>query len=233
MTQPHIICAFPGTGKSWLAERVGWHDSDSSSFSKLSDGSRNPEFPDNYVAHIKLMSGVVLASSHQEVRNALKKEGLKFDLCYPRLWNDTIKSEYLKRFRVRGSTKEFIQLVDENWNEWLISMHNDVESYNDVKSGCRHRVLTDYLEYLSDIVGDLLVKDIEQRRNAFSPLSSEDQHKLSGAVGALEVMGCKYVNGMWYKPVRFTPDDRHYPSKTEMLPLVPWATGISQEKSNG
>jgi len=52
-----IISAFPGTGKSFYhnTHKDTTLDSDSSNFSWLADDKtlRNPEFPYNYIKHIK------------------------------------------------------------------------------------------------------------------------------------------------------------------------------------
>ena len=55
MTMTKVISAFPGTGKSYFHQNSNLDilDSDSSKYSWISEGVRNPDFPDNYMAHIK------------------------------------------------------------------------------------------------------------------------------------------------------------------------------------
>ena len=74
-----IIAAFPGTGKSYVHKK---HpnttlDSDSSHFSwMIKDGKkmRNPDFPYNYITHIRNNIGkykFIFVSTHKEVREIL------------------------------------------------------------------------------------------------------------------------------------------------------------------
>jgi hypothetical protein len=81
-----IISAFPGVGKSVYHSKYPdiTLDSDSSNFSWIKDDNgnnteeRNPDFPKNYIEHIKSNIGkykYIFVSSHKEVRNAL------FDNC--------------------------------------------------------------------------------------------------------------------------------------------------------
>ncbi|MCH7928756.1 MAG: hypothetical protein IID03_12385, partial [Candidatus Dadabacteria bacterium] len=92
-----VISAFPATGKSYFKNRVGKNvlDSDSSKFSWLKKGVRHPDFPDNYIQHIKDNLGkvdIILVSSHKIVREALVKNGIQFVLMYP---NRKLKYEYV------------------------------------------------------------------------------------------------------------------------------------------
>lgn len=97
-------------------------DSDSSSFSWIEvDGHkiRNTEFPNNYIQHIKENIGkyeFIFVSSHEEVRKALVKNCIFFYLMYP---NITEKEMYIQRYKERGSSDEFINLISENWEKWI------------------------------------------------------------------------------------------------------------------
>jgi len=82
-----IISAFPGCGKSFayeaLKEKIVILDSDSSDYSwtEKSSGVRHPDFPANYIKHIKDNIGasdIIMVSSHAEVRTALKEAGLSY-----------------------------------------------------------------------------------------------------------------------------------------------------------
>lgn len=120
----YIVCGFPGIGKSYLVSEMRkanclWHDSDSSSFSWVSPGVRHPEFPSNYIKHIKALDGIVMASSHKVVRDAIHVEGLSFAVCYPDI---SCKEEYLERYRVRGSPAAFVSLLENNWDTWIAEM---------------------------------------------------------------------------------------------------------------
>jgi hypothetical protein len=157
-----IVSAFPGTGKSYffreVADKVGLRvlDSDSSGFSWITSVGttgesvkiRNPEFPANYIKHIKENMGevdIIFVSSHKEVREALVAEGLEFFLVYP--WKE-YKDEYIKRYTERGNPKEFIATVGKNWDMWI----DELEKFK--PKGVTHIEL--WHEYLADHAGRIL-----------------------------------------------------------------------------
>jgi hypothetical protein len=121
-----IISAFPGIGKSYATSKIpGALDSDSSHFSWAAPGMRNPNFPENYIKHIRdnmETASYIFVSSHQEVRDALANAGIDYLLVYP---DPKIKEEYLKRYIDRGSPESFVQLLDKNWDAWIQSCIND------------------------------------------------------------------------------------------------------------
>lgn len=109
-----IICGFPGVGKThaFNSGRYSICDSDSSKFPK--DG-----FPENYIAHIKEMSQChefVLVSSHREVRDALTDHEMEFVYVYPRRG---ALDEYRLRYTQRGSSKNFMSLLEAMWHVWI------------------------------------------------------------------------------------------------------------------
>lgn len=121
-----IVCAFPGTGKTYFCDSSQANyalanycrDSDSSNFPK-------ENFPQNYIAHIKSMLGiigVVFVSSHKEVRDALAAEGIEYTLVYP---HANLKDEYLKRYEDRGDSWRFISLVNTMWDQWMAELQAD------------------------------------------------------------------------------------------------------------
>ena len=117
-----IYSAFPGTGKTTVfnkAEELNLFvlDSDSSMFEKS-------EFPGNYIAHIKENIGkvdIIMVSSHKEVREALVENELQFILFYP---ERHLKGEYIRRYIGRGSSEQFIDLLDKNWDTWIEECEN-------------------------------------------------------------------------------------------------------------
>jgi hypothetical protein len=126
-----IVSAFPGCGKSYCFQHgksLITHDSDSSDFHFIKKTREpNPEWPDNYIKHIMRLKSrgyydVVFVSSHAEIRKALKKAGLRYLLVYPE--NDC-KSEYLQRYRNRGSSAAFVERLETNWQDWLQSCRDD------------------------------------------------------------------------------------------------------------
>ena len=137
-----VVCGFPGVGKSYLADREDWQDSDSSLFSWVKTGTgkiRNPNFPANYIEHIKSCDRNVLVSSHKEVRDALAEAGIPFILVYPQR---LCKNEYLDRYERRGSPKEFVELLDKMWDQWI----NEMEA----ETRCVERIVLPPLHYLGD-----------------------------------------------------------------------------------
>ena len=122
-----IISAFPGTGKSYFynENKSTTIDSDSSEFSWVKDDQgnntkeRNPNFPQNYIEHIKENIGkydFIFVSSHKEVREALKDNCIFFYLIYPDV---NRKEEFVQRYIDRGSPNGFIKLIQSNWDEWI------------------------------------------------------------------------------------------------------------------
>ena len=116
-----IYSCFPGIGKTFchgIYPKV-CSDSDSSKFSWLPSGERNPDFPNNYIRRIKRLSLVypyVFVSSHKEVRDALVREGLKFTVVYP---DKKDKQLFLSRYEQRESSAQFIELLEKNFDRWI------------------------------------------------------------------------------------------------------------------
>lgn len=121
-----IISGFPGVGKTYYhnKHKDTTLDSDSSNFSWIKDENgnntkvRNPEFPQNYINHIKENIGkyeYIFVSSHKEVRDALLDNCLFFYLVYP---DSTRKDEFFQRYKNRGNDENFIKLVSDNWDSW-------------------------------------------------------------------------------------------------------------------
>lgn len=135
-----IISAFPGMGKSHyfknnscysfdneLVEHPGNRilDSDSSDFSWIKDENgnnttvRNPEFPENYIRHIKCNlynKDIIFVSSHKQVREALEREGLHYAIVYP---GKKLKNHLLERYEKRGSSQAFIKLMLDNFDSFV------------------------------------------------------------------------------------------------------------------
>lgn len=122
-----IISGFPGVGKSYLFNNTKLKvlDSDSSEFSWVKDGNgnntkeRSPEFPSNYMKHIKdniSKVDIILVSSHDVVRNALKDNSLDYTLVYP---NIKAKEKYVERYKQRGSDEGFINFISSNWENFI------------------------------------------------------------------------------------------------------------------
>lgn len=151
MKKAMVICGFPGVGKSCAANnRTNILDAESSAFSwiwnpeNLEKGrERNPEFPANYIRYIKEnmeQYDVILVSSHQAVRDALKAEGIGYIIVAPYF---SIKNEYLIRYLQRGSSIEFIEQLNKDWGTFLEDLVNDSAPL----------IWLDKGEYLKDVLG--------------------------------------------------------------------------------
>jgi hypothetical protein len=153
-----IISAFPGTGKSYFynENKETTIDSDSSEFSWVKDEQgnntkeRNPNFPQNYIDHIKENIGkyeFIFVSSHKEVRDALKYNCIFFYLVYPA---DRRKEEFIKRYIDRGSPSGFVKLIENKWEEWLKEC--EFETY-----GCSNVIMI--LPNLSDELSHIIASE--------------------------------------------------------------------------
>ena len=142
-----VISAFPGTGKSYFANNHdGVLDLDSHSFTSghTPDGKvRNPNFPNNYILAIEEQLekySILLVSPHIEVIKGLLGKGIEVTLVYP---ERELKSEYIERFRRRGSSEAFIKPLDSHWDDFLDQLEQ--------QEGCKHITLQQK-QYLSDVL---------------------------------------------------------------------------------
>ncbi len=156
-----IISAFPGMGKTYFynnANGITIADSDSSKYSWIyhEDGTkeRNPEFPKNYIEHIKSLIGKVeyiFVSTHEEVRNALFDNKIPFIVVYP---DTCLKSEFIERYKNRGSDEAFVKLMDEKFEEWVEGIYDWIKdktgNYSDHKVMGIPTFKADY--YLRDVI---------------------------------------------------------------------------------
>ena len=158
-----IYSVFPACGKTYLCEHQEDYnlkilDSDSSQFSWLyvsvdENGNtirgvrkiRNPEFPKNYIEHIKENLGkcdYIFVSSHASVREALDKEGIDFTIVYP---EQSCEAEWVGRCFIRdkkGETGCRAEVMYNNWDQWILEC---------VETGIDHEeIVLHSSEYLSD-----------------------------------------------------------------------------------
>lgn len=119
-----VFAGFPGVGKSYVTNL--WpdecSDSDSSAFSWApgkQGQERHPEWPQNYIDHIKQMleaNEIVFVSTHAEVLEALAEAGIAWQLLVP---SHNCKEEYLERYAERGSPQSFIDLLSTKWGAFI------------------------------------------------------------------------------------------------------------------
>ena len=102
-------------------------DSDSSQFSwvypdSLETKRRNPNFPNNYISHIKENIGkydYIFVSSHASVREALDEEDIDFTIVYPEM---NCKAEWIGRCFIRENNGEpgcSAKVMCDNFESWV------------------------------------------------------------------------------------------------------------------
>lgn len=151
-----VISAFPACGKSYCfnnhQDKFSMLDSDSSEFSWVKDKNgnntkeRNPNFPNNYINHIKANIGkadVIFVSSHKVVRDALAENGIKTVIVYP---NKKLKEEWIRRFKERGNDEKFINFISNNWESFIDDIEN--ENYGFLKERLNNKESYLDLDYL-------------------------------------------------------------------------------------
>lgn len=136
-----IYSIFPACGKTWLYEHQEDYDlkildSDSSNFSWTYTNTdengntirgvrkiRNPDFPNNYIKHIKENIGkcdCIFVSSHKAVREALDAEGIDFTIVYPM---PLCKAEWIGRCFIREKNGESgcgAEIMYNNFDQWIL-----------------------------------------------------------------------------------------------------------------
>lgn len=132
-----IYSIFPACGKTWLYEHQEDYnlkilDSDSSNFSWIKNYDpygrpttklRNPDFPNNYIEHIKENIGkydCIFVSSHASVRESLDAEGIDFTIVYPAT---SLKAEWVGRCFIRDRNGESgcgAEVMYNNWEQWIL-----------------------------------------------------------------------------------------------------------------
>lgn len=124
-----VISAFPGAGKSTLAEKFGWIDLDSSAHGDHDDPDRSEKFHVPYVQEIiqtlKEIEGTdkrIFCSSHESVRMELARCGIPYMSVYP---ESTFLNTYMDRFESRGDSQAFKDVIRGNCMNWVRGMETD------------------------------------------------------------------------------------------------------------
>lgn len=107
-------------------------DSDSSQFSWVKDENdintdvRNPDFPNNYIQHIKdhlESEDIIFVSSHDIVRKALEDNRIDYYLVYP---EKELLDEWIYRMKNRGNNEKFINFITSNWSKFIDDMDAEI-----------------------------------------------------------------------------------------------------------
>ncbi len=154
MKNTKVVSAFPACGKSYFFNNrkdLACLDSDSSEFSWVIDENgnkvRNPEFPANYIKHIKENLGkadFIFVSSHLQVRQALNDNNIEYVTVYP---ETSAKSAWLQRMKDRGNDENFIKFQDEHFDEFTRSVDDEPHGQKVIRISGK--------QYLGDIVESL------------------------------------------------------------------------------
>jgi hypothetical protein len=87
---------------------------------------RNPEFPNNYIQHIKEAIekdvDIIFVSSHLAVRQALYDANISYITVYP---EQRCLDEWVGRMYRRGSDKAFIDFQIKHWDEFTNNIDNE------------------------------------------------------------------------------------------------------------
>jgi broad-specificity NMP kinase len=147
MLENKIIVGFPGIGKTMYElkhkanKEIEIIDLESSFFDKSN-------FPQNYISKIKELIDNnkksyyhILISSHDVVRKEIKKYPELLKQCIIVYPDKCLKEEFLKRYKNRGNTQDFIKILDKMFEQWIeeIELDNDfskikIEKENDFLS---------------------------------------------------------------------------------------------------
>lgn len=157
-----IVLGFPGTGKSTFCENTDMDvsDSDSSLFSwqDITNRIRHPEWPDNYIEHIKSLIGtcdVIFVSTHKEVRRALAVDPALERRCYTVIPSYESLPVYVENYTGRGNSLDFVQFMADNWE----ALRDDT-----FRHGVGRRIILKPGEYIGDeLMGRLTAKEVSCR----------------------------------------------------------------------
>ena len=86
---------------------------------------RNPDFPKNYIEHIKENIGkvdIIFVSTHLQVRQAMEAAGIYFYTVYPK---KEMLNEWVGRMYRRGSDANFIKFQIDHWDEFMDNISNE------------------------------------------------------------------------------------------------------------
>lgn len=111
---------------------------------------RDPEFPANYIQHIKTNIGaadVIFVSSHYEVRKALQDANIEYVTVYP---DPDLLEEWVGRMYLRKSPEPFIKFQIENWDKFTKGIDSEPHGKRIYRLQPR--------QYISDVIDDIVAE---------------------------------------------------------------------------
>lgn len=151
-----VVSAFPCCGKTYAYQHqddISVLDSDSSEFSWVKNGfgrntdERHPDFPNNYIQHIKNNIGkvhIIFVSSHLQVRQALTEAGIKFITVYPK---QNMLHEWVGRMYCRGNNDKFIKFQIDHWDEFVKNVESEPHGSELLRLGSNEYIDLSALQY--------------------------------------------------------------------------------------
>lgn len=141
-----IISGFPGVGKSYLGKRS---DNEVKVLDLESSNFKGENRWEDYKNEIKNQVGkvdVLFVSSHKETRKILSELGFNFYLVYP---DRSLEDEYLRRYTERGSSQEFIDMMDKNFDLFIDSIENEEVRCAKIKLIGEDEYLDSFLNFMN------------------------------------------------------------------------------------
>lgn len=131
-----IISAFPGMGKSYSVEHLPQYkmvdfDSIVSPWIKTNEGRiPNPSFEQEYIEALNKLKSqgsyqIIYVTSHKLVRQALQHHKIYYYLVYPDI---SLKDQYIRRYRERGNEQDFVELLEQKWEQWINQIQHDQDN---------------------------------------------------------------------------------------------------------
>ena len=115
---------------------------------------RNPDFPNNYIKHIKENLGkvdVIFVSSHLSVREAMTVAGIDFCTVYP---YPEMLNEWVGRMFQRGDNQFFIKNQITKWNEFTKNIENEPHGKMLFRLGNNEYIDIDHILYVMETMGE-------------------------------------------------------------------------------
>ena len=168
MAKAKVISAFPLCGKTYAVrnkkDEDKFLDSDSSAYSWRSGFSiygkkvRNPEFPGNYIKHIKenlTRQDIIFVSSHLEVRNALHDAEIPFTIVCPL---ESRRDEWIARSVMRGDSPDFTKPLYLHWNGWIREIKKEEKAGTPVVWLKKGQYISDVSTYTGTLIGGFSIE---------------------------------------------------------------------------